>query len=404
MNNRVRPNLRSVIWSDAEGYYMYLPGAFIIKDFHKIPVGTMDTRKNERGEVVIKYTCGVSYFFLPFFASAYAWTKWAGEDPNDYFNRNYLRAISWCGFFFGFLGLFFLRKALLHRYSERVVALTVFSILLGTNLFHYVTREMSVSHSFSFFLFAFTAWLTPRFLEKPNWKNVLMLGGALGWATLIRPTNVMLTLFVLLYDVYSLESLQDRIRYFWSMRSKLLAAALTGFFLFIPQMVYWHEMTGSWFRYSYEEEGFRYWNNPKIPEVLFDVQNGLLLYSPIVLFSLIGIGMGWKQKKHQALANTVLFGLATYTFASWWAWWFGGAFGHRCYVEFYALLAFPMAGFYENVLSARRWVKIAVLSIALFLMYYGVKMSFLYCQLPGPWDGKEWQWNWKKILWIWGKL
>ena len=404
MNNRIRPNLRSVIWSDAEGYYMYLPAAFIIQDFHKVPEGSMNARKNEQGEVVIKYTCGVSFFYLPFFAAAHAWTAWKGEDPNDYFNRHYLRAIAWCGFFFGFVGLYFLRRTLLRTYSEKVTALTIFSILLGTNLFHYVTREMSISHSFSFCLFAFVAWLTPRFLSRMSWKNTLLLGAALGWVTLIRPTNLMLALFVLLFDVYSWKALKERVAALWSAWPKLLGAAAVAFLFFIPQMLYWHEMTGFWLRYSYEGEDFIYWNKPKIADVLFDVQNGLLLYSPIVLFALIGIGIGWRQKRHQAPAMTLIFVLATYIFASWWAWWFGGAFGHRCYVEFYALLALPMAGFYESVLKARPRVRVPVLVLALFLIYYGVKMSFLYNQLPGPWDGWDWRWNWEKILWVWSYL
>lgn len=404
LNNRIRTNLRSVIWSDAEGYYMYLPAAFIFHDFHQVPEGSMNARKNDKGEVVIKYSCGVSYFFLPFFAAAHAWTVWKGEDPNDYFNRHYLRAMAWCGYFFGFLGLFFLRRTLLRSYSEKVTALTLFSMLLGTNLFHYLTREMTISHSFSFFLFAFVAWLTPRFLERLSWKNTLLMGAALGWITLIRPTNAMLVFFVLLYDVYSWNALKARWAALLNVWTKILAAAATAFLFFIPQMLYWHEMTGSWLRYSYEGEGFIYWNKPKIAAVLFDVQNGLLLYSPIVLFALIGIGMGWRQKRHSAPAMTLLFVLATYIFASWWAWWFGGAFGHRCYVEFYALLALPMAGFYENILKARAWIKIPVLALALFFLYYGVKMSFLYTSLPGPWDGWDWRWNWEKIWWVWSHL
>lgn len=383
---------------------MYLPAAFILQDFHKVPEGSMNVRKNERDEVVIKYTCGVSYFFAPFFGAAYFWTRWEGEDPNDYFNRHYLRAMAWCGFFFGFLGLYFLRRSLLRNYSEAVTALTIFSILLGTNLFHYITREMSISHSFSFFLFAFTAWLTPRFLKDRSWKNALLLGGTLGWAVLIRPTNGMLALFVLLFDVYSWKTLRERVVWLLSDWRQLAGMAAVAFLFFVPQLLYWQEMTGHWLRYSYEGESFIYWNKPKIAEVLFDVQNGLLLYSPIVLFALIGLGIGWKQKRHQAPANTLLFVLATYTFASWWAWWFGGAFGHRCYVEFYALLAIPMAGFYELVLRAGKWIKLPVLALAFFLMFYGVKMSFLYNQLPGPWDGWDWRWNWEKIRWVWSHL
>ena len=49
-------------------------------------------------------------------------------------------------------------------------------------------------------------------------------------------------------------------------------------------------MTGHWLYYSYTEEGFKYWNEPKIAAVLFDVQNGLFLYSPLVLLMMAGLG------------------------------------------------------------------------------------------------------------------
>jgi len=88
---------------------------------------------------------------------------------------------------------------------------------------------------------------------------------------------------------------------------------------------------------------------PKIPDVLFDVQNGLFLYSPLVLLMIVGIFLGLRKKNFQAPATLIIFSIATYMFASWWAWWFGGAFGPCCYVEYYALLAFPLAGLYECI-------------------------------------------------------
>ncbi|MFN0034478.1 MAG: hypothetical protein ACKVUS_05375 [Saprospiraceae bacterium] len=404
--NRWEKNLRGVIWSDTEGYYMYLPAAFIIQDFHKVPEGSMNARKNAQGEVVMKYTCGVALFHAPFFFAARAAGAALGKhDPDDYFNKDYCRAIGLSGLFFGFLGLFFLRKSLLKTYSEAAVALAILAMLFGTNLFHYITKESGLSHGYSFCLFAFMAWQTPRFLKSPTWANALLVGGALGWITLIRPTNLMVALLPLLWDVYSWKALKERTSWLIGQWPKLLGALGAMFVFFLPQMFYWHEMTGQWLLYSYEGESFIYWDKPKIADVLFDVQNGLLLYSPIVALALIGIGMGWREKRHHAPLMTLLFVLATYLFASWWAWWFGGAFGHRCYVEFYALLIFPMAGFFEKTLALRSpALKWGILALAVFLMYYGVKMSFLYNQLPGPWDGADWRWNPEKIKWVWSHL
>src|SRR6187551_316127 len=67
MFSRIDYNPRSVIWSDAEGYYQYLPALFIIKDVHQLPPGSIWPQFNEHGEYIDKYTCGIAIFECPFF-------------------------------------------------------------------------------------------------------------------------------------------------------------------------------------------------------------------------------------------------------------------------------------------------------------------------------------------------
>jgi hypothetical protein len=144
-------------------------------------------------------------------------------------------------------------------------------------------------------------------------------------------------------------------------------------------------------------EGFAYWNKPKIAAVLFDVQNGLFLYSPLVLLMVSGIVLHFKRNKFQNIPSLIIFALAIYLFASWWAWWFGGAFGHRCYIEYYALLAFPLTGLYLSIAqSGSLLVKYGFFALVAFLMVFSVRLSYLYTSLSGPWDGPDWRWNWEK--------
>lgn len=402
MRNRVEPNLRGVIWSDAEGYYVYLPGVFNLKNVHAIPPGSMAEIKNDRGEMVLKYTCGVALFQMPFFLVAKVYCDSQGYAADDIYNRHYARAVAFAGYTVGFLGLFFLQRALRRRgFSEATNLLTILSVFGGTNLFHYMTKEMGMSHAYSFCLFAFLAWYLPRFYDRPDWKNAAILGGALGWIVLIRPTNVLALLFVLLYDVYTRTDLRDRMLFYWRHRKAVLVAAVAGITFWLPQMWYWQEMTGKWFRYSYTGERFIFWNKPKILDVLFDVQNGLFLYSPLVLLAVVGIGASWRARQNHAPALALIFVLATYLFASWWAWWFGGAFGHRSYVELYAILAFPLAGMLEKLLALKSSVmRYTGVLVVLFLIFYSVQLSFLYNRIGGPWDGADWRWNWSKMEWI----
>lgn len=283
----------------------------------------------------------------------------------------------------------------------KVAFWTVLSVFFGTNLFHYATKEMGMSHVYSFFLFALLIYQISKYFKKPSFLNSLFLGSIMGWIFLIRPTNIIVFLLVLLYEVYSIHDFRERIKFFIQSYKSVLLIVLSGFIILIPQLMYWKEMTGHWIYYSYTDEGFKYWNRPKIFAVLFDVQNGLFLYSPMVILMLIGIFYGLKHKKFHSPAMLLIFILATYIFASWWAWWFGGAFGHRSYVEYYAILAIPLAGLIQKVFSSPRLiVRISFQFLLILLMAYSVRLSYLYTSIGGPWDGADWRWNWEKYEWI----
>ncbi len=285
--------------------------------------------------------------------------------------------------------------------KETVAFWTVLSVFLGTNLFHYATKEMGMSHVYSFFLFTVLLFYLPKYFKKPDFINSVVMGIVMGWIFLIRPTNFILFFLLLLYDVYSSDQLKERIKFFIHHYSSVLIMMSAGFIMLIPQFMYWKEMTGHWIYYSYTEEGFKYWNKPKILAVLFDVQNGLLLYSPLVILMLFGIFYGLKVKKFHSPAMLLIFVVATYIFASWWAWWFGGAFGHRSYVEYYAILAIPLAGLIQKIFSSRKKiVRISFQFLLIALMVYSVRLSYLYTSIGGPWDGADWRWNWDKYEWI----
>jgi hypothetical protein len=164
--------------------------------------------------------------------------------------------------------------------------------------------------------------------------------------------------------------------------------------MFVPQLLYWKEMTGHWVHYSYTGETFLYWKNPKMAQVLFDTQNGLFLYSPILLFMFAGLFLARKEPRTNFVAICILFPVITYIFASWCAWWFGAAFGHRCYIEYFPVLAFPMAIAMEKIISlSKLYFKIPIFLIILLFNHYSIGMSYLFLK-EGIWDGLEWQWNW----------
>ncbi len=49
-----------------------------------------------------------------------------------------------------------------------VTAITLLIIIFGTNLYHYVTEEPTMSHAYNFSLISIFVFLTVKWLEKPG--------------------------------------------------------------------------------------------------------------------------------------------------------------------------------------------------------------------------------------------
>lgn len=387
-------SLEAVIWSDTEGYYMYLPAVFIYNGFENFPVRT-DTYQflhyPGTKKIFDKYTCGVAFMELPFFLMAHVVALNLDEFPADGYSPPYVFSLLIGGLFYGFLGIFLLRNNLKTRYTSLTSNIVAISVLLGTNLLHYIAREPGMSHVYSFLLFNCFIWLTDRYYRSGgSWKLALGLAVILGWTVLIRPTNLMLALFFLGYSTNSKLNLKDRFLFLRKRFKHLLLFPLFGLAAYLPQMFYWHYMTGSYLVYSYGEEGFTFWNSPKLFPVLFSIKNGWLFFTPLMGVALIGLIAGAVKNIQNSRLIFLIWLIAWYAFSSWNSWWFGGAFGHRAFVEFYALLAFPLALTIQWLLSLSQWwIKTLFFAIWCLLIYYNLGLDE---HFTGP--HYEW-WKWR---------
>lgn len=124
-------------------------------------------------------------------------------------------------------------------------------------------------------------------------------------------------------------------------------------------------------------------------DVLFSHQNGWLIYSPILLTAFLGIFLMMKRGDKRWIAPVALLTLATYIFGSWWAWWFGGAYGHRCYVDFLPLLVIPSAVAVEWILKSKMLTSAFAIA-AILAIYVNLRMCYIYA---GMWDGPNWNWG-----------
>ena len=103
----------------------------------------------------------------------------------------------------GGLGILF--KILIRHFSSKVVAFTLLSLFLGTNLLAYASVEPSYSHIYSFFLICLLLVAVPRWYADPSRGNTLFLGAVAGLILLVRNPNAVFLLFFPLYGISSKE-------------------------------------------------------------------------------------------------------------------------------------------------------------------------------------------------------
>ncbi|MEZ4924253.1 MAG: hypothetical protein R2780_13860 [Crocinitomicaceae bacterium] len=367
-----------VINYDVISYYHYLPSTFIYGS------PTLDTPNEkyfkyehvfwliplENGGRVNKTSMGISVLYAPFFFMGHAAAYLFDYDPSG-FTTPYSFAIVLSSIFYFGLGMFFLRKVLRIYFSEAVTAITLVLIGLGTNLFYYVVMAPGYAHVYVFCMLAVLVYYLHKWYEEPKLGLTIFLGFLLGLMVLSRPTLILVLPFAGLFGVRNWKDLKERGNLLLKRYGKLLLMAFVAFLVWVPQFIYWKAATGSYLFFSYTGERF-FWGDPKILEVLFGFRKGWLIYTPIMIFSLIGLAMMVRKKEKLALAILVTFLLYLYTVSCWWDWWFGGSFGYRALIDMFPLLAIGMAYFISKLLKYKMVLKTSILSLMFLLMGYNL--------------------------------
>jgi len=367
-----------VLRSDVNQYYAYLPAIFVHHDitlqfFHQdwTSLGAnFYPKRSPTWELVILYTCGVSVLYFPFFIVAHALAPLLGY-PASGFSLPYQFAIQMSSWFYLFLGLLFLRKLLLKYFEDQIVAIVLVATVIGTNMLWYVTGEAAMSHVYSFFLITTFLYLLDVWLEKGGVLLTIFLGLFAGLISLVRPTNALVGIFIILWRVSSWHDLKNRFTLLldkWYILVLMVCMALVAW---LPQLLYWKMVTGTYFYYSYPDDQGFFFNNPQLFNNLLSWRKGWLIYVPVMVFSLLGIALSYKVKKPFFWALTIYFLLAWYVVSSWWSWGYGGGLSIRPYIDSYGIFAFGMAAFLTWVFRQRIWLRIPVFILFVFTLWNG---------------------------------
>lgn len=374
-----RFNYHSEVFSDKAGYQIYLSAFEYGWDARNFPdtalvrLSGLGFETTSEGKIITKYTYGTALAYSPFYLLGR--TLESADETYPGFSEIQNRMISLAAAIYLLIGLIFLHRFLRYYYSNKVATWTTLLVLLGTNLLYYGIQETGMSHAYSFALFAGFLVLLKKtnFLKDGNSWHYVLFGILAGWMVVIRQLNIV---FPLVYFFLDGDKESVAIRFKRIMHWKHFFPVLFGGMLLVfPQLLYWKYASGHWVMYSYGEEGFNF-TKPKFLNVYFNPYNGLFLYTPLVFIMLLGaINMVKRQMSNGWLVLIAFIGLS-YLFASWWAWWFGCAFGARSFIEYYVVLALGLGYFLHHLKERKRIARFLIIGVLFLFSAYTFKMTF----------------------------
>ena len=383
---------RSEIFADRAGYYVYLPALFIYgfkaENFPQEvdnKTGNGFKLDHESNKVITKYPYGVALLQLPFFLLAHLLSLLMNYNASG-FTFLYQKSVDVAAVFYLTLGLLALFSIIKRQFSFKVSFITVATVFLGTNLFYYATLDTGMSHVYSFAMFSvYLLFLSDRRkLHGQQVKQGVLLGLVAAVIIMLRPINLLFIVFsfFLFPSVYKDKIREGDVRFFVSF-------FLAGFTVILPQILYWHYLSGSFIYYSYGNETFSHLADPQFIALFLAPNNGHILYNPVFLVFVTGILIMINDKQKNGLVIGLLLLTLSYLVSSWWMYYFGCGFANRNFTEYYALLAFPLAYLLNK--PKKKAVQAVLYILLLIFSIYNIKMALSF---DGCWYGtSNWDWN-----------
>ena len=262
-----------------------------------------------------KYAIGPAIVWSPFYLWAHTLIH------GDGLSYPYQFVIGITSVLYVITGLILLYRLLI-TWTKPIIAVTTITLLaIATHLLFYGAIDPVNSHGLSFF--AATLFLTLLFQKQLFFASV-----ALGLIALIRPQDA-------IYSILFLPFLNK----------KVIPPILIGFLLcFSPQMLIWFASSGNSFISPYFIGGEHFsFLAPHLFTVLWSLENGLLVYTPLILFAIIGYFLPWgKQQIYKRTSLGILL-LSWYIVASWSTWDQGASYSGRMFIGMLPIIAIALS-------------------------------------------------------------
>ncbi|MCA9387323.1 glycosyltransferase family 39 protein [Candidatus Dojkabacteria bacterium] len=304
---------------------------------------------------------------------------------DDYFNTYGVSIFEGMGILIGtaILSLisFYLIFLILKRYfSENVSLLASFGIFFSNFLFFYTFIEPSNSHLPALSLITVGLWLIHNRIIDLDQKNTyhdlinklkesedsnwwILAGLIFGLSANVRIDSILIIAPFIIFLIYK-RNLSVFIR--------VMAGIILGI---IPMLIFSNNAYADPFEsglslFSYEAPfSLKYFS---VFKLLFSPIRGILAWSPLVIFSIVGLILG--VRRINIIKQISIYGLVTalsvLLFYSFWNnWWAGYSLGNRFFIVLYPVFVFGLANFI-NQMRLRR-----LKYLALFIVCIGILFS-----------------------------
>lgn len=382
---------------DVFGYYLYLPLSFIadgsIAENYEYLKAINATYSNSdtlyqiqslpNGNFVLKYTCGWSIWYAPFFFIAHLLAGITNY-PADGFSAPYQTMIAFGSIFYSLIGVYFLYKIARHYFSSKLSLILIALIVLGTNyLFHNTMHgQNAMTHNILFTGYAAVIWLTIRWYKNQNVRTIILLGVVCGLIILTRPTDITCLLIPLFWPT---ENEDSKIQLFKRKWKQLLLFTAIILVIGSVQLVYWKVVTGQFLFLDYGNpaEGFDFLA-PHWKEVLFSFRKGWYIYTPLMLLSTIGFIPLYRSNKRIFLPLFTFFLINLYITSSWSCWWYAQSFSQRALIPSMVIMVFPM-GYLFKALVNKIYLRYLVVLVSILFVLLNIfqTIQFTLGVIPG---------------------
>jgi hypothetical protein len=393
------PFLNPWVRGDGVGYYAFARAPLIehsldfTRDYQHANESFRGPRVDESGQPKSEFrtptghldnhfTTGPAILWTPFLLLAHTGvllTRALGSSvAADGFSAPYRVAMALATAIYGFLGLLLAFRLARQYVEERWALLATISIWWASSLPVYMYFNPSWSHAHSAFTVSLFLWYWHRTRLARSLPQWLLLGTIAGLMLNVYYANALVLAVLVVEAVPQFLAAFRHVTPTGSSDLPRSSALFLDHLLFVlavvlcllPIFITRYIVYGNAFESGYMPLRHWLWRSPVLLSVFFSSNHGLIVWTPILLFSILGLFLFWHREPRVGGPFLAAL-LAFYLFIACYPDWAGiSSYGNRFFVSLTALFVIGLAVFLDRAAQFSRSRHVALVASCSILMLF----------------------------------